>query len=198
MRQQVNLYQPMFRRQEKVFSAVTMLQIIVFFSVVFGAVYAYNVWKLQPFQKELTRTTAEYEKMFAQLEALQKKIPAVSKATLIENEIARLTKELEQSKRLREMLSRGSFGNVEGFSTYFEALAKGHIDGAWLTGIHIREGGEQLSFKGLTIEPDLVPRYIKKLSVESIFNDRRFNILEMERMEERPNYVSFNISTGNG
>ena len=66
MKQQINLYQPMFRKQEKVFSALTMLQITGFFIVVLSGIYAYNVNRLKPFSVELRNTNAQLEKLSKQ------------------------------------------------------------------------------------------------------------------------------------
>ena len=196
MKQQINLYQPMFRRQEKVFSALTMLQIVAFFIVVYGVLYGYTMLKLQPFQQELDKTNTQLERMTLQLDEQQKRISSRGKSTMIESEIARLSRELEQGERLREVLTKRSFGNVDGFSSYFAALANGHVDGTWLTTIRIESGGEQLSLNGKSIKAELVPTYIKKLALESIFDNRKFNILELQREEEGYGRISFNIATG--
>ena len=72
MKQQVNLYQPIFRQQEKVFSAITMLQITAFFVVVLGAIYAYTTMQLQPFSDELEKANVQFEKLSSQIEVLSK------------------------------------------------------------------------------------------------------------------------------
>ncbi|MFQ5659807.1 MAG: PilN domain-containing protein [Gammaproteobacteria bacterium] len=195
MKQQINLYQLIFRKQKKVFSAVAMLQISIFFMVVFGAVYAYNLVQLRPFQKELDKTTTQLEKLTKQIEIVSKKLPGRNKSKLLENEIARLTAELERMKKVEEALSKGSFGNMAGFSGYFEALARGHVTGTWLTGIHIARGGGSLSFDGKSINAELVPVYIKNLAAAPVFDKRTFNILELQR-EKDSDFISFNVATG--
>ncbi len=194
--QQINLYQPMFRKQEKIFSAVAMLQIFGLVIAVFGARYAYHLDKLEPFRDELNKSTVQFNKMLKQIEIAQKKMPKQTKSKLLESEIARLTAELEHRKKVKQALSTGTFGNIDGFSGYFEALAKGHVDGTWLTGIHIDQGGGKLNFNGKSIDPELVPVYLMKLSAEPVFQKRSFNILELKRPKDAQEYISFNVGTG--
>lgn len=194
--QQINLYQPMFRQQKKIFSAVTMLQICGFFLVVLGAAYGYNVHGLSPFRAELVRTTSEFDRIAKHIEKLRAVQPGQADVRLMEREIERLNQEVEDGRRLREALAKGSFGNTTGFSGYFEALARGHVDGAWLTGIAIKQGGGQLNLSGKSIDPELVPLYLRRLSEAPVFQKRGFNVLELERSEEDNHLVTFNIGTG--
>ena len=50
MNQQINLYQPMFRKQKIMFSAMTMLQVGVFFLIIFASLYVYQSLQLKPYQ----------------------------------------------------------------------------------------------------------------------------------------------------
>ena len=194
--QQINLYQPMFRQQKKIFSAVTMLQISGFFLAVLAGAYGYNVHGLSPFRAELTRTSAEFDRIAQSIEKLRASAPGQAEVKLMEKEIARLSQEVENGRKLKQALATGSFGNTDGFSGYFEALAKGHVDGAWLTGIGIARGGGQLSFSGKTVDPELVPLYLRRLGESPAFHKRGFNVLELDRSEEEAHLVSFNIGTG--
>jgi hypothetical protein len=196
VKQQINLYQPMFRKQQKVFSALTMLQITAFFVVVLSAIYAYNIFQLRPFSVELDKTSAQLAKLSQQIEALSKSFPAGGKNQLMESEITRLATRLENMEKIRVALSEGSFGNVIGFSGHFEALARGHIDGAWLTDITIADGGGNLTLSGKSIDPELVPVYIKRLADEPVFKNQIFNILELQRISGVTDLIGFNISNG--
>lgn len=186
----------MFRKQEKVFSAVTMLQITGFFMVVLAAVYAYNSYQLKPFYMELKKTNAQFEKLSKQIEAISRSLPANGKNQLMESEISRLTTQLENMKKIQGALSTGSFGNASGFSDHLEALAREHVDGAWLTSITIANGGGKLTLEGKSIDAELVPVYIKRLATAPVFRDQKFNILDLERIPGADDMLSFNIGTG--
>ena len=196
MKQQVNLYQPMFRKQQKVFSALTMLQITGFFIVVLSAIYGYSGYRLRPFSVELDKTNAQLTKLSQQIEVVSKRFNARGKNKLMESEISRLTTRLDNMKKIKNALSEGSFGNASGFSTLFEALARNHVDGAWLTDITISDGGAKLTLSGKSIDPELVPIYIKRLADAPAFKNQRFNILDLERITGANDLIGFNISSG--
>lgn len=193
MKQQINLYQPMFRKQEKVFSAVTMLQITGFFIIVLTGIYSYNLYQLQPFSVELEKTGTQLTKLTNQIDVLSRSLPARGKNKLMESEITRMTIRLDNMKKIQGALSEGSFGNVNGFSEHFEALARGHVDGSWLTDITIANGGDKLALAGKSIDPELVPMYIKRLAQAPVFKNLRFNILDLERIPGARVLIGFNI-----
>ena len=196
MRQQVNLYQPIFRKQEKVFSAVAMLQITGFFIVVLSGIYFYGGLQLKPFRDELDRSNVQFEKLTSQIEAISRDLPAQSGSRIIAGELQRSTDELERINRIRAALASGAIGNSEGFSGYLEALAESHVNGAWLTAINIAEGGKKLTINGISIDPELVPVYIKRLSEAQVFDNSNFNTVELERSDTEPDRVLFVVATG--
>ena len=55
MRQEINLFQPIFRREKKVFSAAAMLQILGVVAVALGVIYAYGQWQLASARAEIVR-----------------------------------------------------------------------------------------------------------------------------------------------
>ena len=196
MNQQINLYQPMFRKQKVVFSAMTMLQVSIFFLIVFAALYAYEVNQIKPYKKQLASMDNELAQLNSQVTALtgSKK---QSKSKLLEREIAKLSKELEQRENILKILSSRSFGNSDGFSSYLEAFARGHVQGTWLTSVNIKQGGAALGLKGKTLSSELVPVYIQKLAEEKSLDGSSFNVMELARVEaEQGNSeLSFSIST---
>lgn len=196
MMQQINLYQPMFRQQKKIFSAVTMLQIIAIFVVVLTAIYAYSSSRLRPFQAELANQNNEFNRLTKQVEIYRNKFPARERSKVLADEIARLSRELEHRRKIQAVLESGSFGNTRGFSDYFEALARGYTNGAWLTTISIANGGSEVTLAGKTVNPELVPVYIKKLSDSQVFKKKSFNELDLSRSDKDPHLIDFRISTG--
>jgi hypothetical protein len=196
MNQQINLYQPMFRKQHVVFSVMTMLQVGIFFLIIFSSLYFYQSKNLKSYRNQLVTIDKELVQLSSQVMALdgsKKK----SKSKLIENEIAKLTKELEQRERIFNVLSSTSFGSSSGFSSYLEAFAKGHVEGTWLTNVNIGQGGVSLGLKGKTLSSKLVPVYIQKLAKEESLQGSSFNVMEIARHEidEGNPEINFLLST---
>lgn len=195
MKQQINLFQPMFRQQRKPFSASTMLVLTVFFIMVFAGIYAYSLSQLGSVEIQVSSMDKEIDKLRAQLEQLGKKFPGKSKNKLLESEIARLSKELEKRQEISEALAQHSLGNKRVFSALLESLARKHVQGTWLTKVSISEGGEALGFQGKTFSSELVPVYIQQLSSEKSFTGLSFNMLELRRSEKDPLNLDFQVST---
>jgi len=196
MNQQINLYQPMFRKQHVVFSAMTMLQVGIFFLIIFSSLYFYQSKNLKSYRNQLVTIDKELVQLSSQVMALDSS-KKKSKSKLIENEIAKLTKELEQRERIFNVLSSRSFGNSSGFSSYLEAFAKGHVEGTWLTNVNIDQGGASLGLKGKTLSSELVPVYIQKLAEEESLQGSSFNVMEIARLEtdEGDSEIDFLLST---
>lgn len=197
MIQQINLYQPMFRKQKKVFSAVTMLQICLFFIVVFAGLYAYEAYRVEPFREQVKKLDGDLRQLTSQIENLKKQKPTKAKSELLQKEIARVSKELEQRKRIQQILGTRQFGNDKGFSPYMEAFARQHVNGSWLTRISIKNGGAVLALEGKTLASEYVPVYLQQLSKEHILAGSSFNSMELQRPKdvEDMNQIIFKLST---
>lgn len=181
MNQQINLYQPMFRRQEKVFSAMTMMQTSLLFLIVLSTIYFYGQYRINPLQIELQKFTRDVRSLQSRVDGYRRKLPQPGKSQLLDTEIARLEKELQQRRQIQDILQRQELGNAQGFSAYLKALARQHVQGTWLTRVAIDNGGKSLSLQGKTLSSELVPRYIQRLSEESTLAGLSFNVMELRR-----------------
>lgn len=197
MNQQINLYQDMFRKQKILFSAVTMLQVGLFFLLVLSCAYAYQNSELKPLQKQLASINSELIQLASQLAVMESSQNKQSKSKLLENEIEKLSVQLSQRERISNVLSSRSFGNSSGFSSYLEAFARGHVEGTWLTHISIKAGGTLLGLEGKTLSSELVPVYIQHLAEEKSLSGSSFNVMEIARIEtdEGKSEINFLIST---
>lgn len=195
MRQQINLYQPMFRKQEKVFSTVTMLQISGLLVVVLAAIYGYSWWSFKPIEQELARVETEQRRLQQQIARVSAESPPPVRSRLLEQEVDRLSNELDRMQRVRHAIGGAVFGNQEGFSSFYEGLARQHVSGLWLTQVKLTQGGTRLVLAGKAISPELVPVYLQRLAGEQAFSGLSFNLLEMTRSEEDPSLIEFSVGT---
>jgi len=193
--QQINLYQPIFRRQKKVFSAVAMLQISVIFMVVFASIYLYGQAKLQPLREQSAQVLTDLAKMNAQLAKLENSVTAESPSKLLENEIARLATELQKRQNIKDMLESQALGNTAGLSAYMTAFARQHVQGMWLTKISVSNGGRNLGLQGKTLTAELLPQYLTRLAGEDVLNGMSFGVLNLSRPVDPANPLEFTVST---
>jgi len=184
VRQQVNLYQPIFRKQEKKFSSTAMLQAIM---VIFGGIVALFAWT----QYQVVTLKNEIVRAEQQLATVAKRLGEVTQqfgarpqtGGTADEEIARLEQRVAATQRMRELLSRGLFSNTYGFSDYFMAFGRQsqYVPGIWLTGFDIVGAAEQLTLSGRSNSPEAVPRYMQKLSAERRLAGVEFQIFQMSR-----------------
>ena len=195
MKQQINLYQPIFRKQRKVFSAYTMLLVSLFFIFIFAAITGYELYRLEPLQQQLAMLDEDISMLEVQLKKEQGKKQSDAKTRLLKNEVARLSRELEEREKIRRALQDHEIGNSKGFSSYLEALARQHVNGTWLTRVVIENGGTGLGLEGRTLSSELVPVYIQRLSNEQAMTGTSFNVMELRRPEKETEQIAFRVST---
>lgn len=82
-----------------------------------------------------------------------------------------------------EMLQGGALGDTTGHARYLRAFARQHREGLWLTGLTVTGAGDDIVLRGRTLEPEMVPAYLKRLGGEVSLRGHPFNRLQMARPE---------------
>ncbi|GMR07387.1 MAG: hypothetical protein BMS9Abin26_0390 [Gammaproteobacteria bacterium] len=185
MIQQVNLYHPMFRKQEKVFSARTLLQstLIILIGIVLFSVYA--KWQVIALESELGNLEQQQTSRLQRIEKVGKQFPVKLKDARLEARVGEMQQESSTKQRLIQVLSTRSFGVTSGFSSHLEGLARQHLDGMWLKSISLTDGGSRLGLVGSTFAPELVPQYLQRLSAEEVFAGVEFRTFNMQRAADK-------------
>lgn len=161
MYQQINLYQPVFRQQRKIFSAQMLLQVLVAVTLLLLAVYAHARWTLV----SLNNTVASVEKQYRQLETQLGNLELTRHSSVpggLESELARLRHSITEKQSLLDSIGHLTLYSDSGFGDFFESLTRQTQSGLWITGIHLtREGDTEI--RGTTVDPELVPGYLQQM-----------------------------------
>ncbi len=205
MSQQINLYQPIFRKEEKKFSTTAMLQAAGLVLAGIVLMYGYMHWQVNLLRTEIKRSEQKLATVTQQYESAGEKFGTPKTSASLDADIQRLEQQIVAKQSIQELLQRGIFSNTHGFSEYFVALARQHIPGIWLTGFNIVGGAEEMALAGRSNDPELVPRYLQKLSAETTLAGIEFRVFQMNRPPADPNdakaadapYVEFQIKTAN-
>jgi len=193
--QQINLYQPRFRKQEKVFSASSMLMVLIAAIVVLVGVYGYAKWNVVSLANESERLQTLQVKEIARLDTLSKKYPVKKKSILIEQQFKDLQNEKKAKQYLVNTLSGRSIGNSKGFSSYFAGIARKNIKGMWIRRLELDNGGDVIGIYGSTQKPELVPQFLRALSEEESFSGSEFQLFNMNRDDENRSEIKFSLRT---
>lgn len=191
MKQQINLYQPMFRRQRKVFTAAAMAQLIGVLLVGLVIIGIYAAGQVRKLEGQLARSTQQYEEAQQRLLSYQEAYPPRVRSELLDQQLLRARAELAVQQQLEQILTSGAFGNTTGFSGHLTALARQRVTGAWLTRILISHGGEAVGLAGRSLAPELIPDYVQRLGAEPAFAGQGFSALDIVRMADNPRLVEF-------
>lgn len=181
MSQQINLFNPVFLKQEKYFSALTMAQalgLILAGSIAFYGFASYRTNLLTKQAAEMGSRLAIEEARFASASA---KLGPRQKSKQVESDVTTAEDQLRSRREVMEILQSGKLGNTEGFSDYMRAFSRQIVNGLWLTGFTVEGSGSDMTITGRTLQPELVPAYIRRLAQEPVMQGKAFAVLEMHQ-----------------
>jgi len=177
--QQINLCNPLFRKQEQYFSAATMAQSVGL--IVLGCLLFYAYLGYQ--SRALTRQTAEMSRMRDttqhQLTMLAATVAARKPDPSLVDAVVRAEQEVHAREVLLSLLQQGELGNQTGFSNYFKALSHQTVSGLWLTGFDVIGTGDQITLSGRALQAASIPELIQRLKTEPAFAGAHFATLDI-------------------
>ncbi|HUW26173.1 MAG TPA: PilN domain-containing protein [Gallionella sp.] len=181
MSQQINLFNPVFMKQRKYFSLLTMLQalgMIIVGSLFFYSYAIYQVGQLGEFSVENSK---RYDAEQARLMRYAAEFSPQQASQVLQDEVQRLEKQTIEQAELIEAIKSGAVGNTTGYSEYMRAFARQIVPGLWLTGFTVTGDAAQISLNGAALNPELLPAYIQRLGKEDIMRGKTFSTLQMQQ-----------------
>jgi Tfp pilus assembly protein PilN len=184
MYQQINLYQPIFRKQRQIFSAVALLYGVGIIAGALLGIYVYGWWQVTGLEAEVVQLEGREKAFAAQLTRIDPSLNVHRRAE-VEQELERLSATLLEQQRLIEVLRDEPLGSNTGFSGYLAALGRQRTPELWLTEFAINGSSGALELAGRSTRPELVPAYLQRLGTEAALAGQRFDRLEIEDDAER-------------
>lgn len=186
MSQQINLYNPIFLKQKKIFSAATMAQALVAILVGAAAFAAFANYQVRHLAAEIERGEARVKAEEARVARVSGEFAARTRSAELEADIKRNEAELKARENIIALLAGGALGATldqgGGVSAYLRALARQNLEGLWLTGFEL--AGKEMTLSGRALRGDLLPEYLRRLGREKVMQGRQFAVLDMR--EPRP------------
>lgn len=179
MSQQINLFNPIFLQQKKIFSAATMAQALGLLVAGVTALALYGNQHLTALQKEADAGARQLEQKQARFASVTSDFAPRAKSADIDARLAAAERKLAALHRVAGVLARGELGNTRGYSEYFRALARQHADGLWLTGVVVAAGGKELDVHGRALDARLLPGYLNRLTREPVMQGKSFGGMEI-------------------
>lgn len=181
MRQQINLYQPIFIEERKALSAATAASTLGILIIALAAfsVYAHrNVDRLAREVDVLREQQSQHEALLAQLGDVQ---AAEASAEEIEARVKGLTTAVADRTRALKILQSGGAGKTSGFASRMEALARRHVDGLWIDHMVLSGTNGSMTLGGAALDADIVPVYLQNLGQDPVLAGTRFDEFVIER-----------------
>ena len=179
MSQQINLYLPALRRRRDPWSLanVTLVAGIVLTLIVSTGVWArLSAAKLEA---EARRLEPQSKTMQEQLTELSRLASASKPDPKLQQAFDTVQARLSARQEMLSLLAQGLGPQATGFSEYLRGFARQTPQGLWLVGFSVQGDGSGMQIKGRTLDPALIPEYIKRLNSEKIFQGRSFSSLEI-------------------
>lgn len=189
--QQVNLYQPILRREQRLFSARAMSGALAVLVAALGIVAAFAASRAIRIEREVAVVVGEQAAGQQRLErsaGVLEHGPGLADLAAAEQRLA-----AEIAARERALALLGKDGASAGFAARLEALARAHVEGLWLLRVALSNGEGRISLQGATADPRYVPEFLAALRAEPGLGEVRFQAFEMRQAaaEERPAVVLF-------
>jgi hypothetical protein len=170
--QQINLYNPLFLKQEKHFSAYTMAQALGAIGLGLAALYVYALMETRTAERSAQQVREHANAQREQFVKLTASLSPQARSKALEADVARLEAEVKSRQSTLELLNTGELGNTSGFSDFLAAFGRQALPGVWLTGISIGESGNELVVSGRALRPELLPAYLRALNNEPMMRGR--------------------------
>jgi hypothetical protein len=181
MRQQINLYQPIFSETRKPLSAVMVSAIIGLIAACLVAYSVHTNVRIAQLVAQVEAKRSQQTGLEAQLADATTAANARSNPAEVEVRVKKLTASLDERTKALELLNAGAAGQTTGFASRLEALARRHVDGLWIDRLMISGTNGSMSLAGATLNAHIVPTYLQSLAQESVLTGTRFDEFIIER-----------------
>jgi hypothetical protein len=195
--QQINLYQPLFRKRKIPFAAETVGKILAALVLVYVAVSGVFLLQVSGLDGRLEQTRANRDALEKRVAELREQLPSQEPSQVLEQRLKLLMGQRKMTLEVLAELNEEMERDVVPFSEYFTGLARQDMNGIWISSIRIGAAGEELQLGGGVSRPELVPKFLTRLSDEPAFKGRTFQVLQLNRKEQEP-FIEFQLLTSAG
>jgi Tfp pilus assembly protein PilN len=184
MRQQINLHQPIFRRERKALAAVTVAATLGVVAIALTGFSLYTARSVAGLQTQVTQLTEQQTRQQEQLAKVGELFSRQARRSDVEARVKALQASLSERTQALQVLQSGAAGQTSGFASRMEALARRHVNGLWIDGLAMSGTRSTMSISGGSVDADIVPAYLRSLSSEAALSGTRFDDFVIERPDK--------------
>ena len=144
--QQVNLFQPIFRKERKLLSFRVFLQICALSGVMLLMLFGWSMRQTHQLSADLEQIEIQQARYSNQLIEVSARLANMKTDTAPQVALSRLERELVASRKVVYALTRVRNTYSQGVSAYLESFSRQSPKGVWLTGLPYRRAGKAWLF----------------------------------------------------
>lgn len=183
----LNLYDARFLKKRDWLAgrSVALLALGAVFVITLGAGWAR--WSLAQQELQAKVQGAQLQLVRASFTELTQLLSQRKPSQTLIDEIEVLQRDLSLAGETEKVLQDMGAGRQQAqLGDMMRVLARVNVEGMWLTGLAIMDGGRDLEIRGRVLDQSLLPAYLRRLESEPAFRGRRFAALEMRGAQWEP------------
>lgn len=189
--QQINLYQPILRKQEKVFSAKTLLQGNLLVLLGLLLLYGYTLLQSYQLERQVAEATAQRDERQQRLGALRLQYPERIRDASLEQHIEDARNTLQKRRALLQAVKQYDDNPTLRFSEQLLGLSRQDLSSLWLNHI-VLGANHQVVLEGSALAADDVPVLLQRLAKEPAFTGTAFQSVVIER-NDKTHHIDFSL-----
>lgn len=174
MVQQINLYRARLLKSESAVPALAIVKIGIGLLVLLGLFSVLSVWRTNALRSDIAALDEQQAGARTSLEEIGRRVAVQAGNPQVADETAKLKALINAPQAVRELLQKDLFGNKQGYSDFFIALARQSVQGVQLTKVDITDAGKAVEIYGRSASADRVPRYLQRLAHEKVMDGLEF------------------------
>lgn len=197
MTQQINLYQPMFRKQRVVFSARTTLALALGFVALLLAWWLLAGHQVDRLADQLAEQRKLEQRLSDRIARLRDELEDRTADPALVDAVERLRTRADSLRRSERLMRDRMPAERARISERLVALDEAHPSGLWLTAVAFGQRGNEVAFAGRVLGASLVPSYLERIGQQEVFRGAAFRHLVLESGEDELPGLAFQVSTEN-
>ena len=177
--QHINLYDPALLRKRDWLALGNVVGVTALLLVLVGLLGYLARMDLPGVMAQTQANESQLKTLRDQVTAIGQQIAQRKPDPRIEQEIVFARLLLDSRSEVLNALRQRNDPEGSQYAEYMRGFARQSIQGLWLTGFGFENGSGAMEIRGRTIDPALLPEYIRRLNREKAFQGRAFAALKL-------------------
>lgn len=179
MSQQINLFDPALQRQYDPWTSQNLLRALLAILAVSATLSAIATWRSLSLDQSLQALTPALESTRQEVKQLNEQLGNRKPDARLEEELNTARLRLGARSEVLEILRKGLAPEATTQADWLRGMARQVPTGLWLTAFSVNTDSEHLEIRGRTLDPALIPEYVRRLNAEKAFKGRTFAALQI-------------------